>query len=493
MSNGNATESHFQEMKQAKEPRGEGQTRTNRVDRNQGNRNQGNHRQSFYRSDKDSYSSDRRSDKDSYSSDRSRDKRSNDRERFNQAPKYREPRYHSGTRKNHASKAKQTRKGESEVIQPENLQKLSLEPPQNNGETVIKEKAAVLQEPTSGNLLLSKESQSNHSQTTKSKPFHGHYHHKNSNKPRFSKIFSENGKDSKTAGGELVGNKESEVKTEPSVLITDRKIPDSNATSNSGDDPNDLHHVRDAPLIDQLKVISQELNNPKSEDVFAKLKSGEGVELENLKQLYDKIPDITKTEIIKETEEWATSAPSTETVLQESSKSSEISSEEIRSMPCCHGNCCPPYYPHGYMPPALPPHPAYYYAALWNYHHPVPPPPVQRIANAPSLPPPCDNAALHKRYITRSAKTPGSIVFTLHVSDNLRIVSVRSEDSFTMTADLCNEEGEKIAENFMLHAETSPKLWEQYAFSGNHTLHFNVTAPCTTVVVVTFLHEIPLR
>ena len=39
-------------------------------------------------------------------------------------------------------------------------------------------------------------------------------------------------------------------------------------------------------------------------------------------------------------------------------------------------------------------------------------------------------------------KTPGSIVFTLHVSDNLRIVSVRSEDSFTMTADLCNEEGE---------------------------------------------------
>ena len=259
MSNGNATESHFQEMKQnqAKEPRGEGQTRTNRVERNQGNRNQGNHRQSFYRSDKDSYSSDRRSDKDSYSSDRrsdkdsyssdrSRDKRSNDRDRFNQAPKYREPRYHSGTRKNHASKAKQTRKGESDVIQPENLQKLSIEPPQNNGETVIKEKIAVLEESTSGNVLLSKESQSNHSQTAKSKPFHGHYHHKNSNKPRFSKIFSENGKDSKTASGGLIGNKEKlesdresegKVKTEPTVLMTDRKIPDSNATSYSGDDP----------------------------------------------------------------------------------------------------------------------------------------------------------------------------------------------------------------------------------------------------------------
>ena len=53
-----------------------------------------------------------------------------------------------------------------------------------------------------------------------------------------------------------------------------------------------------------------------TEDVFAKLKSGEGVELENLKQLYDKIPDITKTEIIKETEDWSTSVPSTETVLQ---------------------------------------------------------------------------------------------------------------------------------------------------------------------------------
>jgi hypothetical protein len=53
-----------------------------------------------------------------------------------------------------------------------------------------------------------------------------------------------------------------------------------------------------------------------TEDVFAKLKSGEGVELENLKQLYDKIPDITKTDMIKETEEWATSLPSTETVIQ---------------------------------------------------------------------------------------------------------------------------------------------------------------------------------
>ena len=34
-------------------------------------------------------------------------------------------------------------------------------------------------------------------------------------------------------------------------------------------------------------------------------------------------------------------------------------------------------------------------------------------------------------------------MFTLHVSDNLRIVSVRCEDTFSMTADLCNEEGEK--------------------------------------------------
>ena len=38
--------------------------------------------------------------------------------------------------------------------------------------------------------------------------------------------------------------------------------------------------------------------------------------VENLKELYDKIPDITKTEIIKETEEWSTSVPSTEKVLQ---------------------------------------------------------------------------------------------------------------------------------------------------------------------------------
>ena len=54
--------------------------------------------------------------------------------------------------------------------------------------------------------------------------------------------------------------------------------------------------------------------HPQTEDVFAKLKSREVVE--NLKELYDKIPDITKTEIIKETEEWSTSVPSTEKVLQ---------------------------------------------------------------------------------------------------------------------------------------------------------------------------------
>ena len=38
-------------------------------------------------------------------------------------------------------------------------------------------------------------------------------------------------------------------------------------------------------------------------------------------------------------------------------------------------------------------------------------------------------------------KTPGTIDFTLHAADNLRIVSVRCEDVFSMTADLCNEEG----------------------------------------------------
>lgn len=34
----------------------------------------------------------------------------------------------------------------------------------------------------------------------KSKPSHGHYHHKNSNKPRFAKAFSENGKEMKKQG-----------------------------------------------------------------------------------------------------------------------------------------------------------------------------------------------------------------------------------------------------------------------------------------------------
>ena len=51
--------------------------------------------------------------------------------------------------------------------------------------------------------------------------------------------------------------------------------------------------------------------------MFAKLKSGETVELDNLKQLYDKIPDITKTELISTdaAEEWTTSLPTTETTL----------------------------------------------------------------------------------------------------------------------------------------------------------------------------------
>ena len=54
------------------------------------------------------------------------------------------------------------------------------------------------------------------------------------------------------------------------------------------------------------------------EDVFAKLKSGESVELDNLKQLYDKIPDITKTDLISKdtTEEWSACLPTPENNLQ---------------------------------------------------------------------------------------------------------------------------------------------------------------------------------
>ena len=112
-------------------------------------------------------------------------------------------------------------------------------------------------------------------------------------------------------------------------------------------------------------------------------------------------------------------------------------------------------------------------------------------------------------------------------------MSVRCDDQFTMTADLCNDEGilylhtipysmgdfepstrtferlkfklsetissysifprslvlemefstklnpfagDKVAENFYLHSPDKPKLWEQYAFSGNHSLIFTVSA-----------------
>ena len=69
-----------------------------------------------------------------------------------------------------------------------------------------------------------------------------------------------------------------------------------------------------------------------------------------------------------------------------------------------------------------------------------------------------------------------------------------SSTPFTITADLCNEEGDIVAENFLLHSEDSPKMWEQFAFSGNHTVYFRVTAPeDPATIVLTFLHEILVK
>ncbi|KAL5247854.1 hypothetical protein ACHWQZ_G019670 [Mnemiopsis leidyi] len=456
-------ESHQQDLKtkhhQLKETRNEGQVKSTRM-----------HRQSSYRLDKDYFSNDRSREKrhiENFNGDRSN------------SQKYRDPRCHNGNRKNNGylSKAKH-------VVKKDDFMNKDLLP----SEKIATEEKADVTKKHDSSESLALISESNKSlikvSSPKVKSFHGHYHHKNSNKPRFSKIFSENGKNTK-ASVEKPAKNEDNNGEECSSSTSAYK----NVDLTKGSAKNDAQQIRNEPLIDQLKVISQELNkSPKTEDVFAKLKSSEVVE--NLKELYDQIPDITKTEIIKETEEWSTSVP--DKVLQEACKTNNELSDELRSFPCCpHGNCYPPLLQHGFLPPAL--HPAYYYTALWNFHHPLPPPPVQRLANAPSLPPSTDTGGVHKRYITRSSKTPGTIDFTLHAADNLRIVSVRCEDVFSMTADLCNEEGEKIAENFVLHSDTSPKLWEQYAFSGNHTLHFNVTAPNKTVVVVTFLHEIPLR
>ena len=46
--------------------------------------------------------------------------------------------------------------------------------------------------PTADKVVISTDSLK---QETKVKPVHGHYHHKNSNKPRFAKVFTENNKD----------------------------------------------------------------------------------------------------------------------------------------------------------------------------------------------------------------------------------------------------------------------------------------------------------
>jgi len=255
-------------------------------------------------------------------------------------------------------------------------------------------------------------------------------------------------------------------------------------------------------LIEELKILGEELNDSKSGQVLEQLKSGEKVELEVLKELYDGRPDISTEIIDSTTEGWVSSLVPLETHSTPNVSTAQIDSGVESSPTPTRGVCCgcyppgPMYHPHpGCMPPPHPGvHPGYYYP-MWNIHHPMPPPPVQRLASAPSLPGEGDGGFVHKRYITRSAKTPGTIVFTLFSTDNLRIVSVRCDDQFTMTADLCNEEGDKVAENFYLHSPDKPKLWEQYAFSGNHSLIFTVQSQTEsqTTVVVTFMHEITVK
>lgn len=150
------------------------QAKENKSEANRGGRNERNHRQSSYRYDKDSYNNER-------------NVRNGD--RFN-GPKYRDNR---SNRRNHGSKPKQGgRKAEGVTSNIENMQKMSLEP------TKAEETVGTGNTQASQTVAETKSNQIGTTQTAKVKPFHGHYHHKNSNKPRFSKMFSENDKATKT-------------------------------------------------------------------------------------------------------------------------------------------------------------------------------------------------------------------------------------------------------------------------------------------------------
>lgn len=204
---------------QVREPRSEGQSRSNRP-----------HRQSSYRSDKDNYSNER-----------SRDKRNNEnhRDRFN-APKYRDPRYNSGNRRNqsYGSKTKPSMKKAGDSDYTENLQKLSLEQPEKA--KIVEEKTMVSKELAPDSILSESQSNQSKTQPAKVKPFHGHYHHKNSNKPRFSKIFSENG--TKTSVEEQIEIKEkSELETKsPGEVKAEPILVNGVSESISNDSKDDL-------------------------------------------------------------------------------------------------------------------------------------------------------------------------------------------------------------------------------------------------------------
>jgi hypothetical protein len=204
MSSSGSSESHKREPKpkqhHVNEPRGEGQSRPVRA-----------HRQSNYRSEKDNNSYDR-----------NRDKKGNEnhRERFN-PPKHRDIRYQSGNRKSHHhsnSKAKHGPRKGDDIVNGDKFHKLSLEP----SETAAVEEEIKLPKESVSDSIISGGTHSNQSttQTAKVKPFHGHYHHKNSNKPRFSKMFSENDKDAKNSIDEHVGVKEkNEIEKDPGCKI----------------------------------------------------------------------------------------------------------------------------------------------------------------------------------------------------------------------------------------------------------------------------------